>query len=99
MERLANEADLDTSELLMIEDDLHDVPERRTVFKLAQTFQVSQRGLLQLAGLAVASDDSFRHEVVRFAANSEFVEKLTPEEISALEAFVAVLSKQDRKSE
>lgn len=97
MEQLAEVAELDPSELLVIEDDLHHVPEPRTVFKLAQTFEVSQRRLMQLAGLAAANDVSFRQEAVRFAARSESVQKLTPEETSALEAFVAVLSEQNRK--
>lgn len=98
MEKLAEVAELDPSELLIIEDDMHYVPEPRTVFKLAQTFAVSQRRLMQLAGLAAANDAGFRQEAVKFAARSESVQKLTPEEISALEAFVAVLSEQDRKT-
>ncbi|WP_157133436.1 helix-turn-helix domain-containing protein [Bradyrhizobium sp. CCBAU 21362] len=97
MERLAEVAELDASELLVIEDDVHYVPEPRTVFKLAQTFAVSQRRLMQLAGLAAANDAGLRQEAVRFAARSEAVQKLTPEENSALEAFVAVLSEQDPK--
>lgn len=97
MERLAEVADLDASELLVIEDDVHYVPEPRTVFKLAQTFEVSQRRLMQLAGLAAANDAGLRQEAVRFAARSEALQKLTPEENSALEAFVAVLSEQDPK--
>ena len=97
MEQLAQAADLDPSELLVIEDDVHYVPEPRTVFKLAETFDVSQRRLMQLAGLAAANDAGFRQEAVRFAARSEAIQKLTPEESSALEAFVAVLSEQEPK--
>ncbi len=97
MEQLAQAADLDASELLVIEGDVHYVPEPRTVFKLAVTFEVSQRRLMQLAGLAAANDAGFRQEAVRFAARSESVQKLTPEESSALEAFVAVLSEQEPK--
>lgn len=97
MEELAQAADLDASELLVIEDDVHYIPEPRTVFKLAQTFEVSQQRLMQLAGLVVANDAGFRQEAVRFAARSEAVQKLTPEESSALEAFVAVLSEREPK--
>jgi HTH-type transcriptional regulator, competence development regulator len=97
MERLAQVADLDASELLIIEDDIHHLPEPRTVFKLAETFKVPQQRLMQLAGLAAANDAGLRQEAVRFAARSEAVQKLTPEENSALEAFVAVLSEQEPK--
>lgn len=97
IEQLAEAADLEASELLVIEDDVHYIAEPRTVFKLAQTFDVSQRRLMQLAGLAAAKDVGFREEAVRFAARSESVQKLTPEESSALEAFVTVLSEQEPK--
>lgn len=97
VERLAELAELDASEILVIEDDVHYVPEPRTVFRLAQTFQVSQPRLMQLAGLAVVSDAGLRREAVRFAARSEALQKLTPEENAALEAFVAVLSQEDLK--
>ncbi len=97
MEQLAEAADLDASELLVIEDDIHYTPEPRTVFKLAQIFEVSQRRLMQLAGLAAANDVGFRQEAVRFAARSKSIRKLSPEETSALEAFVTILSEQDRK--
>ena len=97
MEQLAEAAELEASELLVIEDDVDYVPEPRTVFKLAQTFEVSQLRLMQLAGLSAANDVGFREEAVRFAARSESVQKLTREESSALEAFVAVLSEQEPK--
>jgi transcriptional regulator with XRE-family HTH domain len=97
VEQLAEEADLEASEILVIEDDVHYVPEPRTVFRLAQTFHVSQQRLMQLAGLAVVNDAGLRQEAVRFAARSEPLQKLTPEESAALEAFVAVLSQEDLK--
>jgi HTH-type transcriptional regulator, competence development regulator len=97
MEQLADSAELDPSQLLVIEDDVHHVPEPRTVYKLAQAFEVSQRSLMQLAGLTAANDAGLRREAVRFAARSESVQKLTPEESSALEAFIAVLSEQEPK--
>ena len=95
MERLAEEAEIDTSELLVIEADVHYVPAPRTVYMLARTFSVPQKPLMQLAGLAAANDVGFRQEAVRFAARSESVHKLTVEEATTLEAFVAILSAQD----
>jgi HTH-type transcriptional regulator, competence development regulator len=98
MEKLAEEADLDASELLVIEESANYVPDPRTVYRLAQAFDVPQPRLMQLAGLATAANDvGFRQEAVRFAARSESVQKLTPEESSALEAFVAVLSQREPK--
>jgi hypothetical protein len=92
IERLAETADLELEELVSIEDDLHFMPEPRTVFCLANAFGVPQKSLMQLAGLASARDDGFRREAVRFAARSESVEKLSKEEKAALEAFIVVLS-------
>jgi len=92
VDELAQNADLDASELLIIEDNLHSVPEPRTVFRLAQFFEVPQGRLMQLAGLTTPSDTRLRQEAVRFAARSESIEALTPEQRAALEAFVAVLS-------
>jgi len=97
VEQLAEEASLEVSELVVIEDDVHYVPEPRTVYQLAQTFKVSQQRLMQLAGLAQVKDASLHQEAIRFAARSEPVQKLTREENAALEAFVAVLSEQNAK--
>jgi HTH-type transcriptional regulator, competence development regulator len=99
IEKLADEADLDASEVLVIEDDVHYLPEPRTVYKLAQVFHVPQRKLMELAGLTAANDDDLRREAVRFAARSESMERLTDAESAALEAFVAVLSKLDPQSD
>ena len=97
VEQLAKTADLDAAELLAIEGDFRYVPEPRTVFRLAQAFDVPQRRLMQLAGLAAANDAGLRREAVRFAARSGSIERLSPEENSVLEAFVAVLSDQTPK--
>jgi HTH-type transcriptional regulator, competence development regulator len=99
IEKLAQEADVDASDLLVIEEDIHHGAEPRTIYRLSEVFDVPQKRLLQLAGLAVANDDGFRQEAVRFAARSESVQKLTREESSALEAFVAVLSEQEPRDE
>ena len=96
VEQLAVRVELDASELLLIEDSLRPTPEPRTVYQLARFFKVSQKALMQLAGLTLASDMTLREEAVRFAARSESIQKLTTEELAALNAFIVVLSKQDR---
>ena len=95
VEELAEKADLDVSELLIIEDDIRYVPEPRTVYKLAQTFRVPQQRLMQVAGLAAARDVGLKQEAVRFAARSESVHRLSKEESAALDAFVVILSRQE----
>ena len=85
LEELADRADVDMADLVEIERDPHHRPELRTAYQLANYFDVSQAGLMQVAGLA---------EGVRFAARSEPTAALTSEEGAALEAFVAVLSGQ-----
>jgi HTH-type transcriptional regulator, competence development regulator len=97
VEDLARKAELEPSELLIIEDDVHSMPEPRTVYRLAQFFDVSQGRLMQLAGLAAANDANLRQEAVRFAARSESIEALTPEQSAALQAFFAVLSEDRSK--
>lgn len=79
----------------MIESDVHYIPEPRTVYRLAQTFSVSQQRLMQLAGLSAANDSGLSREAVKFAARSESIQKLSREENAALDAFIAVLSRQD----
>jgi hypothetical protein len=49
---------------------------------------------MQVAGLTALKNAHLSDEAVRFAARAEPTAELTPEENAALEAFVAVLSKQ-----
>lgn len=97
VEKLAETAALDLSELVSIEENLDFRPEPRTVYQLARTFDVPQQPLMQLAGLAVTRDAGLSQEAVRFAARSESTQKLSREEKAALDAFLAVLSKQDAR--
>ncbi len=94
LEELADNADVDMADLVEIERDPHHRPELRTAYQLANYFDISQTGLMQVAGLAAAKDAKLFNEGVRFAARSEPTAALTPEEGAALEAFVAVLSGQ-----
>ena len=92
IEQLAAAADVDAGELMEIEKDVRYLPEPATVYQLAKVFELSDRSLMQLAGLIVKKDPQFVQEAVRFAAKSEPIAKLTAEEQAALESFVAVLN-------
>ncbi len=94
LEKLAENADVEVAELVEIEDDTRHKPELRTVYQLATFFKVPRSNLLQVAGLTAPKDRQLIDEAVRFAARSEPVAALSPEELRALEAFVAVLSEQ-----
>jgi HTH-type transcriptional regulator, competence development regulator len=94
VEKLANTADIDIEELVSIEEDPHFRPEVRTVYQLSMFFDVPRESLLQIAGLTKPKDARIYQEAVRFAARSEPVAALTPEEREALEVFVSVLSEK-----
>lgn len=95
LEKLAEDADLDISELMEIEDDSHHRPELRTVYQLANFFRIPRNNLLQVAGLVMSKNDNIATEAVRFAARSESVAALTQQELLALEEFVSVLNRED----
>ncbi|MFZ1827439.1 MAG: helix-turn-helix domain-containing protein [Candidatus Competibacteraceae bacterium] len=94
LEKLADDADVEIVELVEIEEETSYRPQPRTVYQLANYFQVPRSSLLQVAGLTMPKNAQLLEEAVRFAARSEPVNALSPEESAALEAFVAVLSEQ-----
>lgn len=94
IEKLAEDSDVEIAELVEIEDDARHKPQGRTVYQLANYFKVPHNNLLQVAGLTAPRDSRILEEAVRFAARSEPVSKLSPEEQAALEAFVAVISSE-----
>lgn len=94
LEQLAEVASVDVVELVAIEDDTHHKPEVRTVYQLAQVFEVPSGKLMQVAGLTAPKDAHLVNEAVRFAARSDPMADLSPDERAALDAFVAILSAQ-----
>jgi HTH-type transcriptional regulator, competence development regulator len=94
VEKLAQDADVEVTDLIEIEDDTRHKPEPRTVYQLAQYFKVPQNNLMQVAGLTAPRDTNLLNEAIRFAARSDPVAQLTPEEQAALEAFVVILNEQ-----
>lgn len=94
VEKLAEDAEVEITELVEIEEDNHHKPEPRTVFQLAKHFAVPMPKMMQLAGLSAPKDARLFEEAIRFAARSETVEELNEMERAALEAFVLVLSER-----
>jgi HTH-type transcriptional regulator, competence development regulator len=90
VEQLADKADVDAAEILSIEEHVLFEPEARTVYRLADTFGLSQQKLMELAGLG-ESDTSVAESAIRFAARSEAPAKLTINERAALDAFLVEL--------
>lgn len=94
LEKLAEDARVEITELVEIEEDARHRPDPRTVYQLAQHFQVPTPRLMQLAGLSERKDSQLVEQAIRFAARSEPVEKLNDVELAALEAFVVTLSER-----
>ncbi len=94
VETLAKNVNVDIAELVAIEDDTRHKPDVRTVYQLANFFDVPRPNLMQVAGLVTSQDNRLIEEAARFAARSDPVAALTPEEQAALQAFVAVLSER-----
>jgi transcriptional regulator with XRE-family HTH domain len=91
-EDLATRADVDLADVVNIERGEGFVPEPRTVHQIAQVLKLPERRLLELAGLTEVRDRRLREATVRFAARSEPIEELRPEELEALEEYVKVLA-------
>jgi HTH-type transcriptional regulator, competence development regulator len=92
VEQLAERAEVDIAELVGIELSEVDVPELRTVAKLAKVLKLPAQKLVELSGLATPKNARFAEAVVRFAAKSESIDKLSREEHEALEEFVKFLA-------
>lgn len=97
VEQLANATRVDLVELVEIEKDARHRADPRTVYQLAQYFDLPAAKLLQMAHLSVPKDARLAEEAIRFAARSESIDELSAVEQAALEAFVAVLSEQSEK--
>lgn len=88
---LASKASVDAGELLQIEENPLYEPQLRTVYQLAQRFNLPIKRLTMLAGLTQERDPQFTQEACRFAASSKCISTVTAEEREALNHFVAVI--------
>jgi HTH-type transcriptional regulator, competence development regulator len=91
-EDLAQKADVELEDIVSLERGEETVPAPRTMQRLAQALELPEPRLLELAGLMPAKDARLRKATVRFAARSEPVAILLPQEREALEEFVELLA-------
>lgn len=89
LEALAEQADVELSDLVEIIDD-HAQPSPRTVYQLSQVLEIPNERLMELAGL-IQPREEVAEAAVRFAARSEPTVALSKDERDALEEFVKVL--------
>jgi transcriptional regulator with XRE-family HTH domain len=94
LEQLAQKADIDLGELVKIEADESFKPTPRTIHQLAEFLKLPAKKLMVLAGLLQVKDFGLQQASVRFAARSEPVEDVSPEEHAALEEYVKFLNEQ-----
>lgn len=90
LEQLAEQADIDLVEVIELEKDENAIPQLRTVYQLAQVFNLPAGKLAEVAGLATPRPE-ISNAALRFAARSESTTTLTPAEREAFEEFVKVL--------
>lgn len=91
-EELADLAEVDPGEIRRIEYDPSYTPAPRTIYQLEQTFKLPRKTLVNLSGLTRSHSAEFKGEVLRFAAHSKAIQKITREERKLLNEFVKFLS-------
>lgn len=90
-EQLAQQARIEAEEINRIETDLTYMPNPRTIYQLEQFFRLPKRSLVKLTGMTQDHSQRFTEEVMRFAASSKTMHKLTRSEEQLLNAFVRFL--------
>lgn len=94
LENLAEKADVDLAALVKIETDETFEPDLRTVHQLASVLDLPVKKLMVLAGLLHVKDAGLQQASVRFAARSEPIGNVSPEEHAALEEYVKFLNER-----
>jgi HTH-type transcriptional regulator, competence development regulator len=92
LEEMAEKADIDLAVLVKVETDEAFEPDLRTVHQLATVLGLPPKKLMVLAGLLHAKDARLQQASVRFAARSEPIGNVSPEEHAALEEYVKFLN-------
>ncbi len=97
IERFAQKADIDILDALQIEGNPNYRPSPRTVHKISEIFKMPSNALFQLSGVTENRDYTTPGNLLPFAAcTTGKTEKLTKEELVALEQFVAIIVQKTR---
>lgn len=91
LEQLAEKADVDIEELVLIERGECEAPSARTVHNLAQAFHLPTGAVAEVAGLVRVRNKRLEHAAYLFAARSEPTALLSEEEDHAYQEFVKVI--------
>lgn len=91
LEQFSTRVGVAVAEVTRIETDQTYLPTPRTIYKLAAFLKVPVKSLMALAGLIKLGDFRFDDAAIRFAANSESVERLSKEEHHLLREYVRFL--------
>jgi transcriptional regulator with XRE-family HTH domain len=89
-EQYANRIGIGLNELLIVESGTK-VPEPRVLHALSATLNISYEKLMSLAGHRKQSDERLEREVLRFAASSGPMDKLSSTESQALHDLLKIL--------
>lgn len=91
IQQLADKADIDVGELLVIEKNPQHEAELSTVHGLAKTLEIPAKRLIRMAGLAEERSSRLFDASLRFAASAESTTPLTHEEEIALQTYLKVV--------
>lgn len=91
IQELAEKADIDVGELLIIEKNPQHEAELSTVHGLAKTLEVPAKRLIRMAGLAEERSSTLLEASLRFAASTESTAPLSHDEEIALQTYLKVV--------
>jgi len=94
---LADAANVDADEIRQIECDPSYSPSPRTIYQLEEFFALPERTLVLISGAVSSRSPEFTEEVLRFAAHSKDIGKLSREEKRLLNNFVRFLVDEKKK--
>lgn len=91
VQKLAEKAEVDPGEILLIESDPHRESEPSTVYGLAGAFRLPAKRLFVMAGLAEERSDAIGQAALRFAASAQSSAPLNKDEEVALQTYLKVV--------